>query len=113
MELRKIEDEADARRCLAAVKRAGGDLRAWTRAHRVDGRSLNLWRLHLERRAGQSAPATSRPAQLSVVELIPARPPRASHPARYAMEVAGVRLELGDDFQDDTLRRLVRVLRSC
>jgi hypothetical protein len=29
------------------------------------------------------------------------------------MEVAGVRLELGDDFQDDTLRRLVRVLRSC
>jgi hypothetical protein len=112
MWLRKIADEADARKCLAAVARSGGDLGAWTRAHGVDGRSLNLWKLNLERRPRR---ASARPESkaLTVVELVPDRGAPVVLGARYALEVAGVRLELGDDFQEDAVRRLVRVLRSC
>ena len=47
---RKIRDESDARECLAAVRVAGGDRVAWAREHRVDARSLNAWRVALERR---------------------------------------------------------------
>jgi hypothetical protein len=45
------------------------------------------------------------------VELVPAARPAAA--ARYVLHVGGVELELGDDFHEDTVRRLVRVLRSC
>jgi len=116
-ELRKIRDEEDARACLREVEAAGGDLGAWARAHGVDGRSLLAWRLNLARR-GRPAPrrdgasskvTASTPVQL--VELVPATPLYAA--ARYVVRVGDVELELDDDFRDETLRRLVGVLRSC
>ncbi len=39
--LRKIRDEKEARRCVAAA-RAAGNLGQWARAHGYDGRSLLL-----------------------------------------------------------------------
>ena len=113
MWLRRIANEADARRCLAAVARSGGDLGAWTRAHGVDGRSLNLWKQNLGRRPRSQLGARSAPKALTVVELVPKRGEPSVVSAGYTLEVAGVRLEVGEDFQEDVLRRLVRVLRSC
>jgi hypothetical protein len=46
---RKIEDEREARACLKAAK--GENLGRWARAHGIDGRSLNAWRINLEARA--------------------------------------------------------------
>ncbi len=113
MVLRKIEGEADARRCLAAVARAGGDLGAWTRAHGVDGRSLNLWRMNLARRPSPRAKTTAlKPAALSMVELVPS-PAAVTLGRRYVLEVAGARIELGNDFDELTLGRVLRALRSC
>jgi hypothetical protein len=113
MVLRKIDGEADARRCLAAVARAGGDLGAWTRAHGVDGRSLNLWRVNLARRSSLRVKSKAlQPAALSMVELVPS-PAAVTLDRRYVLEVAGARIELGDDFDEQTLRRVVRALRSC
>jgi hypothetical protein len=98
---RKIRDEADARKCMAAIERAGVDGAEWAQAHGIDGRSLNAWKVNLGRRG-------SRRAQL--VELVPARvPPRG----RYALEVSGVRFEFDDRFAPETLQRVVRALRSC
>ena len=111
--MRKVADEADARRCLAAVARSGGDLSAWTRAHGVDGRSLHVWKMNLERRPRRQLPAQRGSSALTVVELVPERGQPVATAARYSLEVAGVRVELGEDFQEDVLRRLVRVLRSC
>jgi hypothetical protein len=45
------------------------------------------------------------------VELVPAAPPAPA--ARYVLHVGGVELELGDDFHEDTVRRLVQMLLSC
>lgn len=103
---RKITGEQEARRCLAAASRAQGGLAAWARAHGIDGRSLNAWRTNLRR---GSVPRPRAAPQL--VELVLAGPRTSA--ARYVVRVGDVGLELGDDFRDETLRRLVGLLRAC
>lgn len=105
---RKIEDERDARACLSAAKAAGATVRQWARQHGVDGRSLNAWQINLRRQVAKGS--ATRP-KLQLVELVPAAPPRAE--ARYVVRVAGAEVELGDDFREETLVRLVRALRAC
>lgn len=120
-ERRKITDEADARRCLAAARRAGERVGRWAQANGVDGRSLNAWRMNLARdrggprRSRQAAPPSSaalaaRP-RAALVELIPAARPDAA--ARYVVLVGDVRIEVTDGFDVTTLRRLVGALRAC
>lgn len=105
--MRKIEDEREARAFLKAAKSAGVPLKAWARARGIDGRSLNAWRINLGRAAGRPrGRATPR-----LVELVPA--PETSPIGRYAIRVADVTVELGDDFREETLVRIVRALRAC
>lgn len=126
---RKITDERDARRCLAAARTAGQTAGRWAQAHGVDGRSLNAWRMNLTR-GGERRPAPTRratpalaaaprattalatPPRPALVELLPALAPPAAR-ARYLVHVGAHRLELGDDFNPQTLRRLVEALRAC
>ena len=115
-ERRKITDEHEARRCLAAAARRGLRVGAWAQANGIDGRALNAWRMNLARRAAPRA-APGRPVarmapRTALVELIPA-PPAASTTARYTVCVGAWRVEVGDDFTPATLRRLVEVLRGC
>lgn len=123
MAKRKIEDEAEARTCLAEVEAAGGSIPAWARAHGVDGRSLHAWRVNLAQWNGRAPAPTRRRARPGavaprLVELVPTTPVRRAGPlpssaGRYVLEVAGARIELDDEFSEPTLRRLVGVLRSC
>ena len=105
--LRKIVDERDARACLAAVAKSGEQRRVWARRHGIDPRSLRAWDLNLAR---QSAPR-ARAAIAKLVELVPAQTVRT--PRRYTVRVGVLAVEVSDDFDADTLRRLVEVLRSC
>ena len=107
MPRRKIRDEADARECLAAVRVAGVDRVAWARAHSVDARSLNAWRVALERRGDLMPRATALP---QLVELVPTT---RSGGARYVVDLGAARIELDDGFSADTLQRVVRALRAC
>lgn len=81
---------------------------AWAQVNGVDGRSLNCWRVNLRRR---KAP---KPRALAprLVELVPAPMPRATR-SGYVLHVRGVELEVGDHFDEASLRRLVGVLKSC
>ena len=47
----------------------------------------------------------------ALVELVPAT--SATTAPRYAVHVGGFEVEVGDDFDPVTLRRLVEVLRAC
>jgi len=47
-----------------------------------------------------------------LVELV-AAPMRPLTQGRYVIRVAGAELELDDDFREETLARIVGVLRSC
>jgi transposase-like protein len=105
---RKVFNEQDARRCLAAVNRTGRELATWARQHGVDGRSLNLWRVNLERRGGvreRRAP--------KLVEVVVAQTPVVPASAPLVLRVGGVELEVGSSFDEGALRRLVRVLKTC
>jgi hypothetical protein len=117
--LRKIDDEVDARACLAAAAKSRMTLGQWARAHGVDGRSLHAWQMNTSRgarsttrRAIKSTRVRVRgPRQLGLVELVPVA--SATRTARYVVTVGALALEFGDDCQDETIRRVLRVLRSC
>ena len=104
---RKVFNEQDARRCLAAVKASRGELATWAREHGVDGRSLNLWRVNLERRGvvRQRAP--------KLLEVVVAQTPVVSPAAAFVLRIGGVELEVGTSFDESALRRLVGVLKTC
>lgn len=108
---RRIFSEKDARRCLAAATAAGSGLAVWARRQGIDGRSLNAWRVNLERRGG----APLRSAQSKLVELVAAPAPARVPPvhAPYVLHVGGVVLEIGATFDEQSLRRLVGLLKSC
>ena len=99
--MRKVRDEVDARACLAAAVRTRRTLKEWANENGVDGRSLRMWQLSLERRQGaDEAP----PVRL--VELVPTAPVRA----RYVVRLGDIEVEVDDGFRDDTLRRLLAVI---
>lgn len=115
---RKIEDESEARRCLLAAKRGGLSAGDWGRAHGIDGRSLHAWQMNLERRGTIAAPRRRKrkasAAARALVELVPAGPDvTVAGRGRYVLDVAGARVEFGDEVSVATLRRVLEALRSC
>lgn len=117
---RKIENESEARRCIRAAKQRGLSAGEWARTHGIDGRSLRAWKLNLERRTAPDRPrrrnrgrADAKRAH-ALVELVPAPlPVGAGGGSRYVLEVAGARVEFGDDCSVATLRRVLEALLSC
>jgi hypothetical protein len=104
---RKIESEREARRCLKSASAAGLSCGEWAREHGIDGRSLNAWRINLSRSQTSERETTA----LRLVELVPTTTQRSE--GRYLVHAAGHAIELGADFDEATLVRLVRALRSC
>ena len=115
---RRIEDELEARRCLLAVAASERPLAEWARGQGIDGRSLNAWRVNLGRRESPAARPAKAPAKRvrgGLVELVPTSRPTTAlgGTGRYVLEVDGARLEFGDDFREETLARVMGVLRAC
>lgn len=113
---RKIVDAAEARRLVAAIHRSGKSTGEWVRGRGIDGRSLQAWKMTFERQgtavSKRRRPLPARAKPKALVELLP-KSAFATRPAKYVLERDGVRLEFGEDFADDTLRRVLLVLRSC
>ena len=111
---RKIQDEREARRFVSAAKRSGSSAGDWARARGVDGRSLRAWALNLARRQTHDVPRRTREraAARGLVELVPVTAEVSGvGRARYVLDVAGARLEFGDDAAVTTLRRVLEALR--
>ena len=98
-----MRDEAEARSAIDAAAASGLSLHAWARRHGLKPHSLNAWRLNL---AGPPAATPS----IHLVEITPLAAPASP---TYILRAGDFVLELGDDFREDTLRRLLGVLRSC
>ena len=101
---RKIRDREDAVACLAAVAASCKPLRAWCHAEGISARSLNIWRLILDRAGAPRVP------RLRLVELL-ASPTRTPEPLR--VRVGDFAIDVPTTFDDETLRRVVAVLRQC
>jgi hypothetical protein len=102
MSRRKVRDARDAERCLAAVAATGMTRARWARENGVDPRSLNAWRLNLERSGRMSARLIEVVAYEEVVE-----------PARYVVRCGDLGVEVDERFDADVLRRLIAVIASC
>lgn len=112
MVLRKIRDEAEALSALRAVAASGQPRAVWARAHGLDARSLNGWRVALEQRD-----RTRRRAEvldLRVVELVARKwEPEPEPPARYRILCGELAVEIDDSFEAETLRRILAVVQTC
>ena len=104
MELRRINDEEDARACLRAVGISGMARAVWARTHGVNPRSLNAWRIALERRGPRESAAG-----LRLVELVAAAPVVTA----YRVRVGRFEVDVEPGYDDGALVRLLRVLASC
>lgn len=101
---RKIQSEGEARRHLAAVAASGLSRVQWAHKHGVDARSLNAWRLTLERRGGGAGPR--------LVELVTARPMKCG-PASYRIRIGPFEVDADDRFEEASLVRLLRAVASA
>lgn len=63
------------------------------------------------RLTGQHLGRAPRPA--AVLKLVPVESGPAAAPARYTVRVDGGEVEVGDDFREETLHRLLRVVAAC
>jgi transposase-like protein len=107
MPLRKIRDADDAIACLNASTAAGEARATWARRHGIDPRSLNAWRLNLERGRGLG------PSPLPhLVELVPMAPV-FEEPPRYRVLCGPMAVEVDERFDEQVLRRLLAVVASC
>jgi hypothetical protein len=93
--------------CLDAVNLSGMTLKSWANAHGVDGRSLHAWKMNLAR----AASVGEHPRAARLVELVPHAQPAAV--ARYRILCGELAVEVNDDFDDGTLRRLLAVVAGC
>jgi len=107
MPLRKVRDADDAISCLNASTAAGEARASWARRHGVNPRSLNAWRLNLERSRRMGTTPAPR-----LVELVPAAPV-VEEPSRYRVLCGGMAVEVDERFDDAVLRRLLAVVASC
>jgi 8-oxo-dGTP pyrophosphatase MutT (NUDIX family) len=117
---RKIRDEKEARKYLAAAKRSGVSIGDWARARGINGRSLWAWVMTLERREAKQRTRGRRPSSKrksgspAFVELLPSAVGKSTvGMARYTVEVPGGRVEFGDDASLAMLRQVFEALRSC
>ena len=105
MERRKVRDAEEARACLAAVAESGMERAAWARANGISGRSLNAWRLILDRKARRAPP-------LRLVEWVAVSPVTVEGP-RYVVRCGPWSVEVDERFDADVLRRLLDVVATC
>jgi len=102
---RKVRDREEAAELLDALDRSGMRRAEFCAFHGIDGRSLHCWELNLGRAAAGQA---RHPAlRLLEVTVVPART------ATYRVHVGDRVVEVGDDFDDATLVRLLDVLARC
>lgn len=103
---RKVRDREEAVRLLEEHATGTQTLRAFCAARHIDARSLHCWKLNLARprSRGSHGPA------LRLVELV-AKPPPAAR--GYLLHVGDVTIEVGDDFDDGHVARLIALARAC
>lgn len=100
---RCITDEEEANRLLHAWRDSQMDIRTFCAAHGIDGRSLRSW---LDKNKGTDIPS------VRLLELMPVEETRAVQTkATYRLTIGAVSLEFDEHFREETLVRLLAVLR--
>ena len=106
---RKVTDVDEARGLLVDWEQSGERMSAWCEKRGINWYSLSAFK------GWYRGPATG--TELVEVELRselpPVEVPNSAPAARYRIVVGDVTVEVDDDFRDDTLKRLLRLVASC
>ena len=101
MARRKINGEAEAAALLKEWRAESVDFDVFCKEQGVDGRSLQCWRMTFAKRE---------PEAMRLLELTL---PREKAAASYRIHVGDYTVEVDDDFQDETLTRLLTAVGRC
>ena len=106
---RPIRDEADARDLLRKIELQGSTPYSYAQDHAISASSLYRWRRIL------GTAEHNLPPQLVEITPTPAPSPVLTPPPKpvYELQLGDLTLRVDDHFQDHTLARLIRLLRSC
>lgn len=104
---RKIRDEADARACLEAVSASGLARAVWARSQGIDGRSLNAWRLALERRVRREA------SPRGLFELVALEDKTTTSDPVIVVRHGAFAIEVAADIAEEHLGRVLRAVAAC
>jgi transposase-like protein len=110
--VRSRQREEFWRRIVMGQPASGRSIRVWCQRHQVTEASFYAWRRTLAQRGILRRPTAKQPrAQLVAVEV--ARGPNTSLGSTpLGLVVGDLRIEIVSGFDDDTLRRLINVLRE-
>lgn len=97
---RRTVDESEAEELVAAWRASKRGLSAWCAANGIDGRSLRYWANRLD-------------ARTPVIRMVEMVAPTAKESPSIHLQVEDVVLILPDGFQEETLARVLRVVRGC
>jgi hypothetical protein len=103
---RRVRHRAEALELLEAAERMGVSRAEWARRNGIDGRSLNAWRMNLDRGVGVDV---VQPPAVRMVELVPATRVETTYRVRCGTFV----VEVDGDFDDHVLGRLLSVVAAC
>ena len=98
---RKVRDAREARELLAAWSKSGVAISAWCEERGINWYSLSAYK---------GWPGRRREVFVEVETAEAEAPPSSS---RYRVVLGARIVEVGDDFDDDVLGRLVRVIEAC
>ena len=101
---RKVRDHQEAKQLLKAWSASPLSLTQIAHKHGVDGRSLLCWKRNLK---FEHISATATTLRLVEIEL-----KATTHPTRYNIHCNDVIIDIDDHFSDDTLRRILNVVRA-
>ena len=101
---RKVRDEAEAVALIEEARHRGVRPSEVASERGIDGRSIQAWSMVLAKRT--RAPS----AESTFLELVPTRAVAGSS---YRVWVGELSVDVPDDFDEHTVRRLVTVLRAC
>jgi len=102
---RKVLDREEAEFLLAEWKDSGRELANFARARGIDGRSLHCWRINIDQRTRRTPGETP----IRIVELQVAS---TNCHTRYRIELHGGIIEVDDQFNEQTLERIIRLVRT-
>ncbi|MEN0066942.1 MAG: hypothetical protein AAGA48_32725 [Myxococcota bacterium] len=78
-----------------------------------ESRGLSWGSMAQHRRFWLADQAKAKAEKVDFVEVLPTSVPSAQRAVRYRMFVGAGVLEVGDNLDEDTLRRLLRVMNTC
>jgi len=115
VELRKIRNVIEARKLLTRWERSGQPFAAWCRQQGVSYQSLATYKRYRDPNRPATRKKTKKTTKsIEPVQFVELQLQTTPAPAAYAIRLNNGRaIELGDNFNDAVVKRLIALVETC